>query len=113
MGYITKERVSEIRETLKKEFPKTKFSITRENYSGVKIAIMESDIDFNEKYRQVNNYHLSSNYSGDQLMMLEKINQVANDGVSFHETGDYGSQPSHYVWISIGKWDKDFKPTKK
>lgn len=109
MSYITKEQVKEIRQTLKSEFPKTKFSITRENYSGVRIVILKSNIDFQCDYKQVNEYYINENYDGLQREMLSKIYAIASKGTTYFETADYGSQPSHYVWITIGQWDKKFE----
>lgn len=111
MAYISKERVKEIRTTLKAMFPKTKFSITVQNYSGVAIDILKSNIDFAVAYKQVNEYYITENYTGAQRDMLLAINNIASYGQRFHETGDYGTQPSHYVWITIGRWNKPFEVT--
>lgn len=109
MAYIPKERVKEIRTTLKSMFPRTKFSITNEHHSGVRIVILKSDVNFDVDYRQVNEFYINENYSGEQRMMLNTINQIASEGTTYYETGDYGTQPSHYVWITIGQWDKPFQ----
>lgn len=109
MGYISSEQVKEIRNILKKEFPKSKLSVTKTHGSGVSIAIMKSDIDFQIGYRQVNNYYIPENYEGAQRDMLKRINDIASAGTRYFETSDYGSQPSHYVWISIGQWNKPFE----
>ena len=29
--------------------------------------------------------------------------------VSYRETGDYGTQPDFYTYITIGKWDRPFQ----
>ena len=108
MAYITTERVKEIREQLKKEFPDIKFSITRENYSGVRICIMESSIDFNCDYKQVTNYHIKNTYTGRAAEVLSRVNDIANFGVKIYDTADYGNQPDFYVWLNIGKWDKPY-----
>lgn len=109
MGYITKEEVQKIRVELKTLFPKTKFSIVREHHSGVRIAILKSNIDFAINYKQVNECWIEENFEGAQREMLQKIYGVASHGTTWFETGDYGFQPSHYVWITIGQWDKDFQ----
>ena len=109
MGYITKQEVQQIRAELKTLFPKTKFSIVRENHSGVQIRILKSNIDFNVDYKQVNPYWIQESYQGAQREMLQKIYDIAAHGTTWNETGDYGNQPSHYVWMSIGQWDKHFE----
>mgnify|MGYP006266484321 CR=1 FL=1 len=111
MGYITKEQVQEIRQTLKSTFPKTKFSITRVDYSGVRIVIRQSDVNFDVEYKQVNEYYIDKNYTGSQRDMLKTIRNVASKGVTYRETGDYGHQPSHYIWINIGEYDRHFQYT--
>ena len=40
MPYITKEQVAAKRAAIKKALPEFKLSITTENYSGIKVAIM-------------------------------------------------------------------------
>lgn len=108
MSYISTEQVKEIRQTLKKQFPKTKFSITRENYSGVAIRIIKSNVNFQKEYQQVNQYYIAEHYTGAERELLLGIYEIASAGTTYRETGDYGSQPSHYVWITIGSWDKPF-----
>ena len=106
----TKERVSEIRQTLKSEFKGYKFSVTISNYNGVDIYILNAPYEMtSKKYEQVNCYHINSFYDGKVKEDLLKINEIASEGVTYRETGDYGYQPNFYVNISIGKWDKEFK----
>lgn len=109
MSYISTQQVKEIREQLKSLFPKTKFSIKREHYSAVRIAILKSDVDFAVDYKVVNECWIEENYAGDQKDLLLKVYGVASAGTKYYETGDYGTQPSHYVWITIGCCDKNFQ----
>lgn len=112
MGYLSAERVKEIRTQLKAEFKGFKFSITRDGWSGIKISILEAPIKMTEdKYEQVNHYHITSHYDGQVKEILLRIVSVANFGVKYYETGDYGTQPTFYVSINIGEWDKPFKYT--
>jgi hypothetical protein len=118
MPYITTERVAEIRAELKKEFPDFKFSITRENYSGINIVIMEAPIDFNpickhgEGYSQVNVYWLKEIQHQEIKEALLKIYSIANSGNrTITEDSDYGNVPAFYVWLHIGKYDKPFIKT--
>ena len=80
MAYLKTEEVTVIRQMLKTEFPTWKFSVVRENYSGVRIAIMEAPVDFvgayvgnaEQWYRddlargsaQINEHCIDSNFSG-------------------------------------------------
>lgn len=45
MPYITNEQMTEKRNAIKKAFPNWKFSITREHYSTIRVAIMEAPIE--------------------------------------------------------------------
>ena len=109
------ERVKKIRERIKKEFPDYKFSITRDN-NGVRISIISAPLNFLEpepegtKNISVNNYYIDEHYKDYPQLRdaLKKINDIASEGITHHETSDYGRQPSFYVWISVGSWDKPF-----
>jgi hypothetical protein len=109
MSYISTQQVKEIRTELKALFPKTKFSICREHYSGVRIEILKSDVNFETSYNQVNTYYIAEHFEGAQREMLLKIYEIASRGTTWFETGDYGTQPSHYVWMTIGAYDKNFQ----
>lgn len=112
MGYLSAERVKEIRTQLKKEFTGFKFSVTRSHYSGVRIVILEAPIKMTDSaYVQVNEYYIESNYEGQAREILLRIRDIANNGVTYNETADYGTQPSFYIWINIGDWNKPFKYT--
>lgn len=109
MGYISTQQVAEIRNELKALFPKTKFSIKREHYSGVRIAILKSNVNFNVDYKTINECWISENYAGEQRDFLLKVYEIASTGTTYYETGDYGTQPSHYVWMQIGEINKPFE----
>jgi hypothetical protein len=121
MAYkTTTDRVAEIREELKKEFPDFKFSIRKDGYNGVRISILSAPIDLmegeTEKYVSVNTYYINEHYKDrpQAREALSKIYEIASRGVTYRETGDYGTQPSFYVWINIGSYEKPFeyKPKK-
>lgn len=114
MPYITKERVREVREQLKKEFPKIKFSVTREHYSGIKIIIRSAPFNMlsnGRDYEQVNEFHIEENYKdapeiGDILLRIKEIANTGNGELVYD--GDYGSVPRFYIWINIGEFDRPF-----
>jgi|SRR5688572_29863170 len=106
MGYISTERVKEIRNELKSKFPKVKFSVTREHGSTVGIAIMESPFDWKKSSEQINDFYPEHHENAD---FLKEIIAIAKAGTTERETGDYGTQPSHYVSLSVGKWNKEHK----
>lgn len=113
MAYISKERVSEIRKELKATFPEYKLSITTD-YSTISIAILEAPHPLASKdYEQINIYYLDRIEDTEKRTVLEIIKNIANKGVKYYETGDYGTQPSHYTSITIGQWNRPFMMTIK
>lgn len=110
MAYITTERVAEIRKELKSLFPHFKFSVSRPDHSTVKIKILEAPMMLTDKpYENVNVYHVNSIEDAEKRSIMEIIVGIASQGVKYHETGDYGTQPSHYSDVSIGYWNEPFR----
>ena len=110
MPYIDKNQVAEIRKDLKSTFPNFKFSVTRSDYSGVRIVVLSGDIDFGFDYRSINVYHVDSHYQGEQRAFLKLIVDYARkDQYIMVEDGDYGSVPNYYVNLHIGDWDRPYK----
>lgn len=116
MPYITTERVSEIRNNLKKEFPNFKFSIRKENHSSVNVDILEAPFnmlrDETKTYETVNHFYINDTFKDfpEAKEVLIRINEIMNatNGV-FVEDGDYGTVPNYYTNLSIGSYDKPFK----
>lgn len=108
MGQI-KDLAKDVRKTLKKSFPDTKFSVTSK-YNKISVSVMESDIDFGTDYQQVNHFYIDEKYEGDAKYMLKAVyDLVDKDNYTVVNDGDYGAVPSYYIDISIGKWDKPYK----
>jgi hypothetical protein len=103
MGFISTERVAEIRDTLKKKFPDVKFSVKKRDYSGVIITILKSPYFEGTKYHTVNEFNIERRFHGKEKKFLLEIANIANEGVKYYDTADYGTQPSHYIYIHIGK----------
>ncbi len=104
MPFISTERVKEIREQLKKEFPAIKFSVTTHHHSTVCVAIMESPYDWGKDHMGINAFYL---HDYPHAELLEKIKSIANAGNgTLCEDGDYGTIPRFYFDLSIGKWDR-------
>jgi hypothetical protein len=120
MPFISTEDVKAKREQLKKEFPKYKFSITKENYSSISISILSGPVDLlpnkEKKYESVNQYYIDDNYKNNKFTrdLLNKIYDIANSkNYTVTEDADYGSVPKFYVNITIGKWNKPYLIIKK
>lgn len=134
MAYIDTKDVKAIREALKAEFGKDfKFSVTRDHYSGVRIAIMsgvanfyDGSMDTTDKYSgrvntfdgytQLNHYHL--HFYGEHEALFQKISDIAHTapglagGKSYYCNDDAQSDyfdRAYYVSIHVGKWDKPYE----
>lgn len=110
MAYISTEQVKAVRETLKKELPKYKFSVTRNNCSEICINLMEGDIRVDETYQQINHYHLEW-YSDDIKILFANVKKIMLDKAEYFDNSDSQSDyfnVAYYFSFSIGKWDKHY-----
>lgn len=111
MPYITNEEMTEKRNAIKKAFPNWKFSITRHNYSTIVVDILQAPIDLvnNSGNRNVNCFYIKETFTGEAKEALLKIHDIAANGKrALTYDQDYGSVPTFYTDINIGKWDKPF-----
>ncbi len=115
MAYVSKEKMKQVREDLKKEFPTKqgwKFSIKKRDYAVVDVAIMKSPFDFETEYMQLNQYCLEEDFSGEKRKELEKVLDIINEG-NFDKSDvmtDY-FHVGFYINLSIGRWDKPYIQT--
>jgi hypothetical protein len=116
MPYIKKERVTEIRAQIRKEFPAKdgwNISVTWENYSGVRIKILAAPVKLTDKerYESINHHWLDQHFENEpeKLKVFKRLKQIANEGNGVEVVdGDYGTVPDFYVWMQVGEWDKPF-----
>jgi hypothetical protein len=120
MPYISTQEVAEKRKAIKEAFPNWKFSIVREHYSSLNVCIMEADINLLDDenmergYQGVNQFYIKDHFQGEVKEKLQQIYDIMREGNRIiSEDADYGSIPSFYTNISIGKWDKRFMVVKK
>lgn len=116
MAYITPQQVKEKRIQIKKLFPAKdgwKFSIRTENYSTIRLAVLQAPIelreDTNKNYEQTNNYYLSDRKNvigADILQIMFDILNQGNYNNSDIQT-DY-FDVGFYTRITIGEWDTPF-----
>ena len=121
MPYISKDQVTAKRKQLKAALPEYKLSITTENYSGIKVAIMSGPTDFKTGYSQLNPHmdyrtetwnRYTEEYDSNPGIqdVLDIIMPILNEGKgASYEDGDYGMIPDYYTWVHIGKWDKAYE----
>jgi hypothetical protein len=112
MAYISTQKVAEIRNNLKTEFPLKdgwKFSVIREHCTNLSVSIMQAPITFgtnSEQYEQLNDYHLDW-YENNEI--LKRIRQICMEGN--HDNSDSQSDYFDVGWyfhLEIGKWNKPF-----
>ena len=111
MPYITNEQMTAKRNAIKKAFPNWRFSITRLHYSTISVDILEAPIDLinKEGNRHVNPFYIKDQFEGEVKESLQKIYEIASEGKrELVYDQDYGSVPTFYTDINIGKWDKPF-----
>lgn len=112
--YFVKQRAIELRKQLKELYPDVKFSITIHHYSSIHIDIMSAPEKYGfQNVTDFNVYNLEKSFEGESLAMMQNIWNLANVDVVYRDTSDYGSQPSFYISMYIGKWDKPFKASEE
>jgi hypothetical protein len=114
MPFIEVSQVAQIRGELKKQLPEFKFSVTREHYTCLNVAITSGPLNFGKPYEQVNQYYIDKNYEDQPEVkkVLLKVNEICSkeERTEFIDS-DYGSVPNFYIHISVGKWDKPYQLT--
>jgi hypothetical protein len=108
MAYIKAEEVKQIREKLKKEFPKIKFSITRDRHICIDVSILKSDIDFSDikhdGYFTVNKYYLHEYPEHHKNLFTKIIDIIKNVMTDYFHT-------AFYFDLNIGKYGKPYIKT--
>lgn len=108
------ERTSAIRKELQHAFPDSKFAVVKSSGNGCNVYLLESPYKFTNlkdsktgKYKKTIYY--DDRFTDDETEFLKKVRALIEKGVKHYETGDYGMQPSYYVFFEIGKDDKEYK----
>ena len=112
MPYLPTERVKEIRKEIKSTFPEFKFSVTTRHHSTVNVKILSGPIDFGTENRQINHFHIESNWEDrpEAQQFLLKLHEIMDRGNYIASVdGDYGNIPSFYTSLEIGKWDRPYQ----
>lgn len=113
MPYITTDRVKEIRNQLKKEFPQFKFSVTRRHHMEVSTVVRSGPIDFGGTYLTINHFWLRHNWEDKNptaYQFLQRVTDIMNTGNGvLVEDSDYGTVPLYYINLKIGDWDRPYE----
>jgi len=118
MSYISREEVAAKRQALKVAFPEYKFSVRRQDYSQIRVCILNGPIQLltNEGiergYRQINEFSIERNYQDTPEIMnvLCGVRDIIKDGQKeLVYDGDYGSVPNFYISFNVGEWNKNYQ----
>lgn len=113
-AYVSKEKMKQVQQDIKKEFPEFKFSIRKENYSTVNVSIMSGPISLTDKengYETINPYWYKYHYKDNPVLLefFTKLFDIIN--VGNFDKSDPMSDYFHvgfYVDLTIGQWDKPY-----
>jgi hypothetical protein len=109
MAYMNQERKATLAPGIKAVFKKygAKGSIKVRHKMTLVVTISESPFEVGSDHRQVNEYHIKSNYSGQLQSFLLELRAAMMTGN--HDRSD--SQTDYfdvgwYIEIQFGQWDK-------
>ena len=121
MAYISAQDVAAIRQELKAQFPKWKFSV-RKGSGGlsVDVTIQRGTCAFEGKtYQQVNQYWIKDHWQDeDDQKALITINEIMHNapgragGKKFYDNSDAMTDyfdTAFYTHLSIGAWNRDYE----
>lgn len=114
MPYLDKRLTAKVRQELRSRFPEMKFSVRTKDAMAMNVTILEGPEWLAEDGAKetINTFHIDSFYEDEPKKrdFLETVaSLMAQERYIESEDGDYGSIPSYYVHLSIGKWDKPYK----
>lgn len=122
MAYISTSDVKLIREALKAEFPKHRFSVTKDNGGlSVSVSVMKGPEDFigdlgetyeGAGYQGINHYHTSM--CGEHQGFFDKVVQVIKTAPSrqWYDNSDAMIDyfdTAFYMHVSVGKYGKPYE----
>ena len=114
MPYIDTDEVKAKRQEIRKALKGWKVSVSRRHHSEIAVAIMSGpfDLSMGRGHIQVNQYHMDTHYEDhpEVLAVLRQAYQIASRSQrELVYDSDYGSVPTFYVSLDIGKWDRPFE----
>jgi len=121
MPYISKEEVANRRKAIKNALPGFKCSVTMDGVTCMRVAVMSGPINLlplearQRGHVTVNPYHHRLQFAmmPEAVDVLDRVMEIAAAGRIEESTdSDYGSIPSFYLSVEIGKWDQPYKTTR-
>jgi len=127
MAYINAKEVKAIREELKREFPKHRFSVTKDSGGlAVSVSVMKGPDDLlsdigetwdGSGYTQINHYH--TQMYGKHQKFFDKVVQViksapakAEGGRAWYDNSDAMTDyfdTAFYIHMNVGKYGKGYQ----
>lgn len=119
MAYVNQEKKSKIVSELKKVMPANwKWSVSVENHSGIRLTISKGpkELCFSPRVndfqdtRDLNPYYIETEFTSPELKATFK-NIIAALNTDNHDNSDLMTDyfdVGHYIYISIGRWNKPF-----
>ena len=117
MAHVSQELKKELAPAIKAVLKKyrVKGSIAVRHHSTLVVNLKEGLVSFgDDPHRQVNAYHLETNYEGEALAFLNELNDAMN--VGNFDKSDSMTDYFHVGWytdINIGQWNKPYHCTDK
>lgn len=117
MPYISSETVKAKRKELRAMFPSKdgwKLSVRKSDHSGIDVTFLRGPVALTKDdsgYQQINHFYIDrSACSEEAASVLKKAASVASAGrKTEHVCSDYGSIPTFYVHLSVGRWDSPYE----
>lgn len=129
MAYISANDVAAIRQELKANFPKWKFSVRKASGGlAVDVTVLKGTCSFEEGFQnsfqgkrtcQVNQYWIDQNWQdAEDRAALKKINEIMHNapgragGKKFYDNSDAMTDyfdTAFYTHLEIGSWNKDYE----
>lgn len=117
MPYISTEEVKAKRAEIRAAFPDYKFSITCQHHSSISVKILSGPLALTTNERgneQVNHFYIADHYADrpEVAKLLQAVQDIASRGKrELVYDSDYGSVPTFYTHLEIGKWDRPYEVT--
>jgi len=117
MAYINAKHVSQIRNSLKNEFPNFKFSVRKDQFSEIIVTIKKGNVDFSDILNEnntidINVYHLR-NYKNHEALLQKIINVIKTGSDNkWYDKSDMQSDYfniAFYITLKIGDYDHPYQ----
>jgi len=118
-AFVSKEKMKQVQQDVKKEFPEWKFSIRKENSSSINVHILSGPIPMTDKkngYEQVNPFWYKDHYKDEpeKAAFFEKLFKIINvDNWDRSDSMTDYFDVGFYTHVTIGSWDKPYQVTTK